>query len=97
MNGENIMKTKMKLYNVSMRVDTYLPRGREHYLIRKLILHVLRKGQYDGYTFVNPDDDSRRILRYEEFYLNRFENILWTLLVKKELLQIVDNQLKGGC
>ena len=90
------MKTKMKLYNVSMRVDTYLPRGRENYLIRKLILHVLRKGQYDGYTFVNPDDDSRRILRYEEFYLNRFENILWTLLVKKELLQIVDNQLKGG-
>ena len=90
------MKTKMKLYNVSMRVDTYLPRGRKHYLIRKLILHVLRKGQYDGYTFVNPDDDSRRILRYEEFYLNRFENILWTLLVKKELLQIVDNQLKGG-
>ena len=90
------MKTKMKLYNVSMRVDTYLPRGRENYLIRKLILHVLRKGQYDGYTFVNPDDDSRRILRYEEFYLNRFENILWTLLVKKKLLQIVDNQLKGG-
>ena len=90
------MKTKMKLYNVSMRVDTYLPRGRENYLIRKLILHVLRKGQYDGYTFANPDDDSRRILRYEEFYLNRFENILWTLLVKKELLQIVDNQLKGG-
>lgn len=66
-----------KLYLVAMDVYIELPRGKENYILRKLLIRALRKGRYDG---VIVEDNGMKILGIEEVYLTKLESIIYALV-----------------
>ena len=79
----------MKKYLVSIDVYVELPRGKEHYLLRKMILRVLRKGRYNGIIL---EDKGLKLLVVEELYLTKAEEVFRTLISNPETI----NYFIGG-
>lgn len=73
----------MKKYLVSIDVYVELPRGKEHYLLRKMILHVLRTGRYNGIIL---EDKGVKLLVIEELYLTKTEELFRTLISNPETI-----------
>lgn len=76
----------MKKYLVGMDVYVELPRGKEHYLFRKMILRVLRKGRYNGIIL---EDEGVKLLVVEEIYLTKSEEVFRTLISNPETINYV--------
>lgn len=67
---------KEKYYLVAMDVYVELPRGKEHYILRKILIRALRKGRYDG---VILEDNGMKVLGIDEIYLTKLENVIYAL------------------
>lgn len=68
---------KEKYYLVAMDVYVELPRGKEHYILRKILIRALKKGRYDG---VILEKDGMKTVGIKSVYLSKMENVIYSLV-----------------